>query len=370
MKCVVADDALVAVDVATTAFGIFDCNGKLIPASRQYRKNNAQFIPKKSRRQQSRRMDVDAVFMGNLYPHFGHFMLEHLNRAWGVGENTRGMKYMFIDNRNMGAPQGFVYAFMEMLGVAREDVLIVRENTRFRRVIIPAQSFNIGAYASRQFGDAFGRMTQNVPASAKWDKIYVSRAKLDGGKTFGEEHVQRIFERNGFHVIYPETMSLADQVAIMRGCRVLAGCAGTALHLALFMERGGTVIQLKRNRGNDDSAPTQYMINRSRGHSSVFVSASIELHKSKHSSTMPQIIGVTPHMKRFFDDFKFKTTPRDFARDDIGTTEYLAALNAWTATNGGTWYATFKHRFIKIVSCIVPGRVNRGRFRQWLKRVM
>ena len=41
-------------------------------------------------------------------------------------------------------------------------------------------------------------------------------------------------------------MPLAHQVAAIKNAKVLAGCGGTALHLALFMKPGGRVVQIKR----------------------------------------------------------------------------------------------------------------------------
>lgn len=360
------DNAIIAVNTSTTAYGIFDADNKIIPSSIQMRGHRGQFIPTKRDLRNAPYMDTTVMFMGNIYPHFGHFMLEHMNRAYAITTHPCD-KYVFIDNRNIGAPE-YVYEFMSMLGIARKDVLILTQTTRFKRVVIPAQSLNIDTWYAPEFVTPFGIMRDDVSTTNKHRKIYVSRAKLAPGlRVYGEEKIQEIFRRNGFDIIYPETLPLREQIRIVANADTLAGCAGTALHLALFMRPNGTVIQLKRNRLPKDSAPTQYIINESTQLNSVFISASIEETKSNHylNTGGAQIIGMTPDLRKFMEDNGFELHQSDFDADTDAINEYTQYMRSCK-----TRRRKFKRTFIKIVSCLVPGRINRARFRNWLKRVI
>ena len=55
---------------------------------------------------------------------------------------------------------------------------------------------------------------------------------------------------------------MTEQIALVKNARVLAGCAGTALHLALFMAPGGVVVQIKRNARAKCNADIQNLINK------------------------------------------------------------------------------------------------------------
>lgn len=314
--------------------------------------------------------DCDAVFLGNAYHHFGHFMIEHLNRAWGLEKcPKKNVKYVFVDNKNVGA-KSWLFDFMEMLEIKRDDVLILNESMRFRRIFVPTQSYNIsGKWSGREFVIPFDKMRENVHANKVWNKVYVSRAKLpENMRTYGEEVVQRIFEKNGFHVIYPETLPLAQQVAIIGNCRELAGCAGTALHLALFMKPGGRVIQLNRTTAVRGSADLQCSICQMKGLSFDVISASVEKFKSNHGGAhAPQIIGINENVKKFFDDNGFEYTADDLIPDKDSFAQYKVLLDEFCRTNGGQIKQKIKRIFIKILSCFVPGRITRGRFRKWLK---
>ena len=287
------------IDTTSGAFGVFDLDGKFVDSSLQYRGKNTQFIPKYKIVDEV--MDCDAVFLGNAYPHFGHFIIEHLNRAWGITkiDNSGNTKYIFVDNKNIGA-KSWLYDFTDMLGISRDDVLILNKSIRFKNVFIPTQSLNnSGNMWAPEFKDGFDIMRENVVTEHIYERVYVSRAKLsDSMRTYNEEVIQKIFEKNGFHIIYPETMPLAQQVAIIGNCKVLAGCAGTALHLGVFMKNGGRIIQLNRTLDVHDSAALQWRMCMIKDLDFDIVSASVEKRKSSHGGThAPQITSSIPSTK-------------------------------------------------------------------------
>ncbi len=361
------ENATIVVDPKTIAYGVFDAKGKFISQSLQFRGKTHQFIPK-SIPNDAPFIDCDAVLVGNIYPHFGHFLVEQMNRLFGGIGKQHDTKFVFMDNRGIGA-QNFVYEFMAAFGVKKSDIIIVAQPTRFSRLYIPSQTLNIkNATIDKKMPLGYQTMADNTPG-AGYERVYMSRSKLpESMRTFGEEKIQQIFAQNGYKIIYPETMTIAEQIAAVRDAKYLAGCAGTALHWALFMKPGGTVITLKRNKARDSFVQTQYMFNQACGLKSVFVWASIEQHKSQHGGNhAPQIIGVNDYVKQFFDDFDFKYTASDIAPDSDSMNAYMAQYDKYVSENGGRFYNSFARHLVKIISCFIPGRINRNRARKWMK---
>ena len=350
-------------------FGVFDENFNFVESSAQVRKNNGSFYPKFNH-DNIPYVDADAVFVGNVYPSFGHFLLEHMNRAYAaLDKKYKNMKYVLINNKSVDPIPGYMFTFLELLGVSRENIMILEQTMQFRNVYVPDQGFNIPVYSSDKYCQELDKIGQNVKQSKDvFDKIYVSRAKLKSRKTYGEEKVQKIFERNGYKIIYPETLPLDEQISLIKDCKFLAGCAGTALYLAGFMKPGGTVIQIKRNKLNKDNAATQYLLNNTKNLNSVFINASIEITKTDHFSNTPQIIGVNKHMADFFKDFGFETTKEDFEKDVIAFQEYEKALAECKSLHGSKFMELVKRKIVKVSSCFIPGRYNRSIYRRWLKR--
>ena len=349
-------------------FGVFDEKFRFVKSSRQTRKNNGQFVPKFNR-DNIPYVDADAVFIGNVFPQFGHFLLEHMNRAYALlNKKYRDMKLVLINNSDVSVVPEYMYKLLELLGAKRENIIILNQTTRFRNVYIPVQGFNIPVYSSRAFGKTWDAIAKNVPDTKKYEKIYVSRTALKWRRTFGEGVVQKIFEKNGYKIIYPETLSLTDQISLVKNCKYLAGCAGTALHLALFMKPGGTVIQIKRNRLPKCNADIQNLINDTQKLNGVFISGSVERTKTDHCSSVPQIIGVNKYMREFFDAYGFKYAEKDTIQDAADLEEYRAAMAEYNRKYGSVFINNTKHFLIHYSACFIPGRERRGAWRRWLKQ--
>lgn len=350
-------------------FGVFDDKFNFVPESLQIRKNNGQYIPNFNH-DNIPYLDEDVVFVGNVYPHFGHFLLEHMNRLYSLlNKAYKDMKVVLINNMDVSPVPKYIYDFIELFGVKHDDIIILNNTTQFKHVYVPTQSFNMDVYSSGMFGKTFDRIAENVPSIKGYDKIYMSRAALDNRhKVFGEEKVQHIFEKNGFKVIYPETLPLKKQISLVRNCKILAGCAGTALHLGLFMKPGGMVIQIKRNRMPKCNASIQDLLNRTKGLDSVFISGSIEKHKMEHGSKAPQIIGVNKYMREFFDAYNFKYDKNDIAPDNVAWTEYNELMREYIKNHDSATVKKLKKLFIRFSALIIPTRYLRGRWRKFLKR--
>lgn len=352
-------------------FGVFDSAGKFVDASRQIRGTGHQIIPELDMSKKIDFIDSDVIFLGSMNPEFGHFLLERMCRAYALLDSKyRGMRVALVNTRGIDKMPNWVYDMLGALGVAKQDVLLIDHDTQFRSVVVPEQAFNIASMAGERFTETFAQMARNTPDIDSADKIYVSRSALKSRRTYGEVAIQNIFAKNGFQIVYPETLPLATQIGIMKNCRVLAGCAGTALHMALFMPRGGTVIQIKRNLKKRDNAPTQNLINRVMGHRGVFISASTERVPTDHGTFAPQIIGVTKYMRKFFDDNNFEYTTQDIAPDMAEVNAYKVAMKQYTDEHGSVRMNKLKDKFVHYASCFVPGRTRRANARRRMKRVL
>jgi capsular polysaccharide biosynthesis protein len=210
-------------------------------------------------------------------------LLEHYNRAYAfLDKKYSDAKFVLTNDRRISPIPHFVTELARLLGIPDENLVILDKTTRYKNVYVPQPGFKINGFSSKEFGKIYAQISDNVKTNNSFDKIYVSRAALKKRKTYGEEKVQSIFQKNGYHVVYPEQIALEEQIALMKHCKSLAGCAGTALHLALFMPNGGNVIQIKRNKLPKDNCGIQYLITETKGHNLVIIDASIEKYKTTH----------------------------------------------------------------------------------------
>lgn len=312
-------------------------------------------------------MDCEVLYLGSINKGFGHFLWQYTNRLWAVKEyKNKNIKYAFLDRKSCkGIVSEYVYTYMQLLGVNKEDIIIINKPVRFKKVYVPEVS-NERFFVSDLWGKWSDTTSANIKIDKTFDKIYLTRTALGERKTFGEDVVEKIFAKNGFKVFSPEKLPLTEQIALVANCKVLAGCAGTALHLALFMKSGGTVIQIKRNSKYADNIFAQYQINTTKNLDTIIIAGSIEKVQTQHYTHVPQIIGVTQYMKQFFDENNISYTDKDIVLPDSVWQDYETALG--NMTNEKYFIHKLKKKFIHYTSCFLPGRMMRKNYRHFMQR--
>jgi capsular polysaccharide biosynthesis protein len=99
--------------------------------------------------------------------------------------------------------------------------------------------------------------------------IYLSKTRLTSGvgRFVGEQEVVDILERDGVQIVYPEELTVSEQIQLISRSRVVAGTSGSALHTSIFSAFGRRIIALNQN---DDVNSNFVMIDRLVGNSASY----------------------------------------------------------------------------------------------------
>lgn len=195
-----------------------------------------------------------SIFLGWLIPHYGHFLMETLSRLWFMSElREKDCKFVFNyykDGNNFLEKKEWARQLLSCFGIKPEQIVFADGNYQFERLYIPSQSMILHSSVNTEAQYFIWQtvkkalVTTNHPDGPK--KVYFSRSKLlrDKRKLTNELEVEREFSMFGFEVIYPELLSLSEQITLLETVDVLAGPSGSALHNAAFMKEGALVISL------------------------------------------------------------------------------------------------------------------------------
>ena len=139
----------------------------------------------------------------------------------------------------------------------------------------------------------------------------------------GEQPIVDIFQANGFQIVFPETLSMRETIAVLKGCKVFAASSGSNAHNAIFVNDNTEVICL--NRSPHIHYP-QTMIDRMKGLRSCYVDAYFAVLPADWSSG-PFLFGPNKSLLDFFNTRAFNY---DYAQLVIGMTAYLYEyLRVW-----------------------------------------
>lgn len=89
------------------------------------------------------------------------------------------------------------------------------------------------------------RVLKASPRGSGAKRVYLSRRGLAQRYMIGERALEAELVRRGFTIARPETMRVAEQIALVRGAQTLIAPAGAALANALFLPPGAQVFEIQ-----------------------------------------------------------------------------------------------------------------------------
>lgn len=237
-------------------------------------------------------------YAGHWTRHFGHFLVETVPNLWpepvvAGADRVAGV----VAHRSCYGPAPaapgrgdrtrradlwpWQEELLELAGYGALPVEIVRaQPRRVDRLRVAARPVLLKSRVGAEAVALWQRMAAAVePADER--AVFLSRARFHADNADDdakvrvearwEQQMERLAVAAGFTVVHPETLSIREQVALLRGARVVAGSSGSALHLAVFAEPGTTVVEVGDRRTPDSPLPSQRLLDEACGHTSLFV---------------------------------------------------------------------------------------------------
>lgn len=188
----------------------------------------------------SEKRDETVVYLGYLYNHWGHFLVDFSNRLWFAQKNiNKHYHYVFVVNENQKfEPIQPIKDFFSYLGI--DDIEYISKPTFFKRIIVPEPSYITNMYFSqlhlRLFDYIAQRAMEGCQESSYPEKVYFTRKSYKKAEQteVGEETICQLLKNNGFSIVSPEKCTLCEQIRLIRNAKIVSGIAGTIPHNMLF----------------------------------------------------------------------------------------------------------------------------------------
>jgi capsular polysaccharide biosynthesis protein len=171
-------------------------------------------------------------YAGTLDDRFGHFLLESLSRlasrhehrdrvlVWSVGRNRRHAGYI-----------GWQREIIDLLGVDG-PCLMAGVPIRVADLFVPPPGYVI----QNSFCDEHARFLARVPwRPTRGAKLWLSRRDVPRRAHRGLNALEDVLSGQGWRVVQPEKLSVAEQLRLYASAERIAGQLGSALHSLILL---------------------------------------------------------------------------------------------------------------------------------------
>jgi capsular polysaccharide biosynthesis protein len=279
---------------------VHDADGVLVVQSqRLWNGNKKEPVPADPEQvpvsRRAKRLRGTWLYAGHWSIHFGHFLLETLPNLWPEPGEYPGLSGVIAHRPIRGpvAPRAdrirlhhptlpeWQRQLMHLVGYGAVDLGVVHGRpVRVERLVVPSRPVVLKRRAGPAAVQVWRRVSEAVDRRGPESRVYLSRSRFHAGdhgpSRARTDEAQRarldaLFSDAGFAVVHPETLPITEQIELVRGAEVLAGLAGSALHLSAFAEPGTRVLTVGDRRNSGRPLPAQTMVDDACGHRSMFV---------------------------------------------------------------------------------------------------
>lgn len=181
-------------------------------------------------------LNESAVYIGLYTSHWGHFLIDMCTRMWAIPkilENDPNVKIAYLGEE---AVKGNNKRFLNLLGVRDDQLIHITKPTKFKKVYLPQQGFKSCEWYTQEHLTMLNQIVNTAMSShndfsgiLSSDKIYFSRRNFAKARAeeFGEEYFENIFKKNGYQIMYPEKMTLEEQIYVWNNTTEITCINGT-----------------------------------------------------------------------------------------------------------------------------------------------
>lgn len=255
----------------------------------------------------------EVVYIGMFHFVWGHCITDNLKHLWFLFDEKykkiQKLKFVYIvlkdnnkgENKKSVLPQNFLW-ILRNLGIADNQLEEIIVPTTFFRIYLPEQCFYYDNKVKQRFFtsnyiDIINRIERDI-YPAKYKKIYFSRTGLNDRKDFGENKIESLFQIEGYKIIYPEKLSISEQIALLKGCEYFACTEGSISHNVIFCRERTNIIIIRKFNGLNGY---QLALNSIRNYSITYIDANKTIPaNSRHPYLGPFFLYKSPQIIQFF----------------------------------------------------------------------
>ena len=180
-------------------------------------------------------------FLGGLHRHFGHFLVEGVSRLWALDylpvDTKKNLKFVIYENEL----KEFMVDFLLLYGIDKSNIISAGKCSRYENLLVPDPSYRTHRWISKSFQNHIDIIKNKIKTNEVNRKIFLSRSNVSDRPLSNRKAVENFFEGKGYEIIYPEKLTLKEQIKNIMESTSIAGEVGSQLYLSSFAQPNANV---------------------------------------------------------------------------------------------------------------------------------
>lgn len=217
--------------------GVLDADGTMVEQSISWTSSTERVNQAPAKPESAKRLAGRYIFGGNLYGHFGHFIVESLARIWAIDAVDGPVDGLLFTPKAIGFPDKAVQKLQVLAGSlgVKLPIIVAQEPLVVDELYVPAQGIGMNDLIE---GSAAFRDFVNLHAGADiqpegGEKLYISRSNLprDRGSILGEYKLEEYLRAEGYEIFHPQKATPAQQIARYKAARLIVAEDCSPVHM-------------------------------------------------------------------------------------------------------------------------------------------
>ena len=313
--------------------GCLDENGRFVEESSVYNAFGGKYEYNENSVEQ---IDETIIYIPIIPKHWGHFLIDAVCRLWIFFDKNYTTDHLKIYYNAWGFQNaeisGNYKQFLELAGLY-ERMVPVSHVIRAKEIWIPSYTMSFSKTYSEKYKLIFEYVISKVMNSSDiqnlhpFKNVYFSRTHLETSKNkeIGEKEFESVFEKNGFKILYPEELSLIEQVFYFQTSDIVCSMSGTIMHNIVFSGKNTKLFILNRTCMMNHP---QIMLNKLFPNQvlNIDVYETVTTKFPKDYGTGPFWIEPNGNFKKFLDDFGLQDEEIEYKTHCINEMKYFKSL--------------------------------------------
>lgn len=185
-----------------------------------------------------------------------HYLVESVSSMLQITHSGLEVDYYVLD-----ASMPFAREMIEILQIPREKILSPKPHRLLRAdsLLLPTLTADVETIEYRDrilfahvlsiplnIRDFYARLSESshTPKSCPTRKVFLTRPADSNRNIENLTEVQAMFGEFGYEIVLPDSLSLREQIALMRECKIIASMHGAGLTNVLFAPSGAVVFEI------------------------------------------------------------------------------------------------------------------------------